>query len=99
MTNADLFAYHNEIQGWKTSVLYRFLKSRIDNFYNKNQIRLNILIDKLNRLQERYFVMENGVVQTEKNDANKPLVKEGLVYEDYLKEFTDLMNINVEIIF
>lgn len=99
--NSNLFAYHNEIEGWKGSALEHLLKGRIDNFYNKNKLRIDSLNRRLRGLQEKYFVIENEEVKIDPDPEKKgaPLMLEGMLYENYMTDFKELMNQDVQIIF
>ena len=98
MINADLYRYHKELNAMqKHSIVYQLLRGPIKNFYQKNNDRIEILVTKLTMMQDRYFMVVNDVVQVDTD--SKPVMKEGMIYEDYVEEYEDLMKKNVETIF
>jgi len=100
MKNKNLYAYHLEIQGWRGSVMFHFQASRIKNFYDKNAVRLNILLEKLDKLQQKYFVISpNNELVMQVEDPNTPVLLEGMLKEDYDKEYAELMERDIQIIF
>lgn len=96
MKNADLYAYHIEINSLQSSVLYVLLKSRIEDFYKKYSIKINTIVQSVRDLHKKYFeVDENGqIVNTEATpeSPSKPKLLEGMTMEDYDKEYDELMN-------
>lgn len=100
MKNENLYSYHLEIQGWKGSIMAEFNKGKIKNFYEKNSVRLNLLLERLDKLQVKYFeIDEKNKIVMMPDDPTKPKMKEGMLFEDYEKDHNELMNRDIEIIF
>lgn len=98
MINADLYKFHKELNAMqKHSVVYHLLRGRIKEFYSNNGARIEVLVTKLTMMQDRYFIVKDDVVQTDGD--GKPLMKEGMIYEEYEKEYEILMRKEVDIIF
>lgn len=91
MKNKNLYEFHCQLEAMKTSIIFQLLFGRIKDFYKNNDIRINSLIDKLNKLQEEYFIYnEEGKVK-EEGDPKKPVMVEGKTYEEYLEKYELLM--------
>ena len=102
INNRQLLGYQNEIDSLNNSVLGLLLKGRIKEFNNQNAIRVQSLIAKRDDLYKKYY-------QTEKKDGREvfkfegegpdagPVLKEGLKEEDFQKEFSELMDKEVQI--
>lgn len=95
--NKTLYQYHLELETLKPHVLYFLFRNRIDQFYKNNVIRLNSLLKKLDDIQEKYFVIENGKVKQE-GEPLMPVMKEGMLFDEYNKEFTELMEKDIPIL-
>ena len=99
MLNGQLLNYHNEITNWmKTgSVVLHLMESKIKNFYSEYSVRIASLNDKIIAMQKKYFVHDDaGIPVTEKVDGKDVVVCiEGMVQEDFNKEYIALMNMEV----
>ena len=95
--NKQLYGYHIEIQNMKTSVLYMFNTSRINDFYKFNQIRISGLIKILEHLKDDWLqTEESGVVKL--GEDKKPIAKEGKTYEGYVQAWDEIMDRQNQII-
>ena len=105
--NFQLLRFHNEIEEMKTSILYYFNTSKINEFYKHNAIRVNTLIQTITDLQKKYFVCdEDGNPKYEdlkdlpkdsKKKISEPIMLDGMKMEDYTNEFNLIMNRKFEI--
>lgn len=98
MKNKNLYQFHLQLEQMRESVLYFLLKGRIADFYKYNSVKLNSIIDRMRKLQEEYFVMEDERVKMTPlevtNDVRKepePIMQEGKTYEEYLAKYNELM--------
>ncbi len=100
MKNALLYKLHRQLHEAKENedVVYFLLGSRIKDFYKNNGIKINVILDKIMKIQEMYFVMENDKVKMEKRklsehapETDEPVMQIGKVYEDYLTAYNELM--------
>lgn len=92
-TNRELFSYHDEILSWKGSVMAVLLRGRIKTFYDNNGLRINTLVNKYDKLREKYFVLDEKGNQTfPPDDPKTPIMQEGMTNEQWLEECDELMN-------
>ena len=100
-----LLAYHEENQRLNSSVLGIYLRSKIREFGNNNNIRLQHLFDDLAKLQEEYFVLEGEgkntrikfTTPTEAGAKPMPVMKEGKTQQDFEKEYNKLLDTEITI--
>lgn len=98
--NSELESYISTFRGLAQSThihniklqyeIYKFAK-QLDEEYTK-------YIDFRKQIEAKYFVIENGFAKIDE-EANKPVFQEGKKLEDYVKELTELFDIEVDIPF
>lgn len=107
-TNRHLLTFHDELQRMSGSILGLFLRSKIRQFYNDNNIRLESLFKKMTIIKEEHFEIEeegdykkvkmhtpepiDGVAQ-----QPKPVMKKDKTEEGYTKALDELMEEEVNI--
>lgn len=92
-----LLHYHYEIQRLEkdASVLLFLNLSKAKQFYKNHNIKINAVLEKLGKIEQRYFVFnDKQVVMEEVKEGQKPLpiLQEGMKREDYdieTKEYLD----------
>lgn len=89
VSNKDLLMIEREIESFQGSVLGIWFRSKIAEFYSRNQIRLNTLKQKRTDIQNEFLVIEDGKIKTEGEGKDLKLV---LKEEIRRKEFEDKMN-------
>lgn len=104
MKNKNLYQFHLQLQDLESNILFHLFKSRINDFYKHNGIRIQTICDKLTSLQKEYFVLEDGKVkmsdsETNESGAEEPITNEGKTFEEYMEKYTELMETNCTIIF
>ncbi len=100
--NRELYAYHIEIQQMQNTIMGKFMRARIADFYKHNKPRLDTLHKAMRELQVKYFVLEdNGEPKHIKDDKGelKPIMLEGLTFEQFQESLKELMAKGVNIIF
>lgn len=95
-TNRTLYHYHEELESMKGSIVAHFFASKAKQFYNDNGIRVKTLYERLRALQEKYFQFESEN-KISMDEDKKPVMIEGLLLEDYTKEFNELMDKEINI--
>lgn len=86
MTYANLYAYNQEIQNMKGSVLEKFFRGKIDEFYKHNGLRINTMLEKLRHISADFFEMtedEKQIKTIDKDGVKTPVMLEGKTTEDY----------------
>lgn len=64
VTNQQIFNYHNEVSVWEgNSILFYFLNGKIQEFHNKNRIRITSMLDKYNAMMADHYVIEGGQIK------------------------------------
>lgn len=92
ITKRQLLYWDSEINKLQGSVLALFLGGRIRDFRKENDARIQTVKDGVNKLQTKYFVIENEQIKHEGEGKDaKPVTLEGKSYEDYKTEFDHLM--------
>lgn len=96
-----LMSYHNELNQYKrNSVLYGLLSSKINEFYKLNGVRIRSLTDKVQLINEKYFIFENGQpVFDGEGDERKQRMNEPYTMQEFEQEWNELMNTPCEIHF
>lgn len=104
--NKQLYKFHLELDELKTSVFNFLFKSKISDFYKNNGLRINTLMDNINKLQMAFFEFEaEGTplarikMSTNENNEPVPVLKEGNTMEEYNAAFDELMNRETTITF
>lgn len=71
--NALLYKLHRQLNEAQQNedVVYYLLGGRIRDFYKHNEIKINVILETIIKLQEMYFVMEDGVVKLEKRKLSE----------------------------
>lgn len=88
--NMQLYKYHLEITAMKGTVNEYFNRSKINEFYKGNAMRINGLLRLLDELRRKYCELdENGMTKVDEN--NQPVFKADVKKEDYEKEHSELM--------
>ncbi len=95
MTNGKLFKYHQEIQSFKGSIFEVFLRSKIKEFYRHNKIRINGLVERINKLRNEYFEIKDGQILQK---DGKPVSLKDKDPDEYKTKMDELMKIEVNII-
>jgi hypothetical protein len=79
ITKGQLLNFHNELQNLHGSVTEILLESKIHDFEKKYGVRIQSIIDRIQRLEEKYFVIDN---------PDKPTRKVKYITETVEKEIT-----------
>lgn len=80
---------HHEIQSYGP-MMQHFNRSKIKEFYNNNEIRINTIIEERNKLLLEYYqVDENKNILLDEN--KKRVLQEGKTEEEYEAAFKKLM--------
>lgn len=107
-TNRILLSFHEENQKLSQSILGQYLRSKIKEFGNLNNIRLQSLFDSMAKLQEEYFIVEGeGRDRKIKHETPPPIdgseqqpvavMQEGKTREEFENKWAELMNREVTI--
>lgn len=96
VAKSQLLGKHNEINAWKRndSLLAYFHKSKIDEFYNNNRIRINTILSDFEQINMKYFEHDKDEegkwrVRIEgEGEARKQVCKEGMTVEGHTEEIT-----------
>lgn len=98
-TVQSLIRYFNEIGSWEKngSILMHFHKYRIEEFVKKNKSLIDEVNGKIKSIEDKYFVKENDLIKY--GEDKRPLIKEGLLPEDYEREMEELFEQPVKINF
>lgn len=96
MNNRRLLAYHQEMEGFKDSILYQFLSPKIRFFYKQNGIRIQTLVSKVGELNKEFFEYEGD--RLKKGEDKKPVLLEGKTAEEFDLRLNELMDREVNII-
>lgn len=91
MKNKDLYSFHLQLLSLKDNILYHLCQSRINEFYKHNTVRINTLLEKIDALQIKYFVIDGDQVRKQEN-SELPVMLEGMLYEDFTKEYNELLD-------
>lgn len=94
VTNAVLYGYYKEIEQMQSSVMYQLLFGKIKDFGKINGGRINTIIKTQNEINQKYFEYNQDgsvVMIKEEGKPDEPKLKEGMVKEDYVKEFDSYM--------
>ena len=99
-TNQTLYQYHLEAQQISKSFQGFLLSSRVRDFYKHNKIRLESLFEKMNGLQQMYFVQEGGKTKETKDEKGvlMPVMLEGKTFEQFQAALKELMDVEINII-
>lgn len=101
-TNANLIALFREFKQANQGLLGLMLRSKLQEFYRYNFLRYQTLVERLDSLENQYFVFEkaeNGkdkvvfeVVNVDGKDIRQPVLLEGQTMEDYQQKVDAIMN-------
>lgn len=96
---AMLLNYDQELKSLATSILYLFHRSKINEFYNKNGIRIKTALKERDELWKEFVVIEeDGRLKTEGEGENKKLVlKEEIRRHELEEKMSALMNKQIAI--
>jgi hypothetical protein len=105
--NKDLYRYHQQLQGGSNDIVFHLLTGRIKDFYKNNGLRINTLLEKIEKMQREFFQYgEDGFVKFQKvpvpnseEMADEPVIQEGKSYDDYIAQFNELMERDTTIVF
>jgi hypothetical protein len=97
-----LLAMHEEIQQMQNSVLGLFIRSKINDFYKNNGLRIDTFYKERKKLQLEYFEIEEDGERIKKEGEGKdakPLMKEGKDRKEFDEKFEALMDkeLNIKI--
>lgn len=96
MTKGTLYQIHLQFEAWKQNgsvALVWCNKEKMNEFYNQNRDYISALVDKINKLHEKYFVIvDNKIQQTPKRE---PMFKHGVSPIDFEKEQEELFSAEV----
>jgi len=101
ITNGQLLRWHNELKQLSdvNSIFYQFNRSKIQEFYRQNGIRIDSLFRKTEELRKEYFVIEEGQIKQIDVDGKKePVMLPEKSKEDFTKKYQELMEGQVSII-
>lgn len=96
MTNRELISYHQELLGWRESILSKFHAAKIAQFYKQNGIRINTTMEKLTTLNKKFFQYENEHLKI--GEDQKPILLPDMKREDFDRELEEIMSQEVNII-
>ena len=68
-----------------------FNRNKIQEFYKLNGIRITGILNKVNGLQAHYFQRNEQGQLIPDPEMKHPKLNEGMVYEDYIKEYNEYM--------
>ena len=92
ITNRQLLSMHREIGQLQSSIVGIFLKNKIKQFYADNGIRIESLQEKISKLQQEYFVIENEKIKTDgEGKDSTPVMNEGKDKKEFDEKFNKLM--------
>jgi len=99
ITNAMILFYDQELKSLASSVLYLFNRSKINEFYNKNGIRIKTAIQERESLWKEFIeIDENGNLKMEGEGKEQRLVlKEELRRHEFEEKMTSLMTKQIAI--
>ncbi len=106
MKNKDLYNYHLQLEQLKSNVIYQLLRGRVQEFYRHNGLRLNTLTEKLQKLQDDFFVIINNniqytkeVIDGEETGKDTPVMQDGKLFSDYTEKYNEIMEKDCQINF
>lgn len=91
---------HEEIQQMQSSVVGLFLRSKINDFYKNNGLRIDEFYKKRKKLQLEYFQVEDDGERLKKDGDGKdaqPLMAEGKDRKEFDTKFEEMMNKELDI--
>lgn len=99
ITTAMLLMYDQELKQLATSVLYLLNRSKINDFYNKNGVRVKSALNERDELWKEFCVIEeDGRLKTEEKDGQQVLVlKEELRRHEFTEKMNAFMNKQIAI--
>lgn len=100
-TNSILWQFHNDYQQMPASYRHLF-RSKLQDFYKNNGIRIETLSEKIQKLQEEFFVIISNQIQmneplTDKdgkpigNTDPTPKLQSGKTMTDFQEKFKEIM--------
>lgn len=95
-SNQHLYLYHTEIDAMKNSIHFYFNRSKINEFYKNNGIRINGILNKLKELEAKFITRDeagNILFEEIEGVGKRPIMVEGTTYEQYVQEYNDFMKI------
>lgn len=93
MTNRILLQYDRQIEELSQSVVFYFLKSKIEEFYKQNGIRIETLKGRVVFLQKAHFAFDGDKIKYEgKGKDMKPICLEGKTLDGFQEELNKIMN-------
>ena len=100
VTNQVLYNYHVELQQLHKSVLGMLFRSKINEFYKDNLLRINLIEQGIVRIQKEHLVFEGDQIQHSdetENGQKIPLFLIGKTNEDLQKAYKELMEKQITI--
>ena len=102
MNNQFLLHYHQQIEEWKryARIEAQFFRTKINQFYKDNAIRVDSMFKRIQELQHEYFVIENEQIKHEgEGKDRKPVCNPEKTREEYDVKYKELMEKEVTIKF
>jgi hypothetical protein len=100
MTNRDLLNYDRQNEELAKSVVFHYLRSKINEFYRQNGIRIDTIKTKTVLMQKEYFVFEGDEVKYEgEGKDRKPVLLEGKRLKDFQEALNTYLSEETTIIF
>lgn len=94
-TIGTLYNYHLDIEGGKHTVWNILLRKQIQDFQNKNGLKIRNILEQVHSVQKEYLQFEGEKVKMENN---KPVLIEGKSEEDLNQKWDALMQTEINIL-
>lgn len=101
ITNGQLLRWHDELKqlAQVNSIFYHFNRSRINEFYRQNGIRIDSAFKKIDALRREFFLIENDKLVLEGEEGKKePVLLPDKNKEDFNTKYQEILEGQVSII-
>lgn len=100
-TIRQLLHYQSEINQMQGSIFAEFFRSKIKDFVQNNNIRVQTAYSKIEKLRDEYLELDEkrNVKLIGEGKEQKAVFKEGKTEEEFKEKYEELMNSEVQIKF
>ena len=101
ITNGQLLRWHDELKQLQSinSIFFQFNRSKINEFYRQNGIRIDSVFKKMDVLRREFFLIENDKLVMEGEEGKQePVLLPEKKREDFNAKYQEILEGQVSII-